>query len=193
MLGLRNRQSLTLEGYRDRNETLRLIGFKSYSAYGRSKLWRIIRERALQIHGNACAKCGRVATQVHHASYGREVLTGEDVRGLVPLCAGCHGGASRASKKAEQRDRLEVRALGATNERLSRRFSRRSTALRQLRLEGKLAKSQRKALENPKPEFCACGQMRKKNNTQCKKCIKKTRVRISAEEIRARSLEYAFR
>jgi hypothetical protein len=126
MIGHIPRVQIAAACYSDRNETLRLIGFKSYSAYTRSKLWKIIRARAFELLGRDCKRCNRPANQIHHASYSREVLTGEDVRGLMPLCAGCHRSASltNPNSKALRLDGIQVKSLHETNMQLARRFRR---------------------------------------------------------------------
>ena len=148
---MRIRQQITLEPYRDRNETLRLLGFATYAAYTRSKLWKIVRARALTINGATCRKCGGTATQAHHAVYTREVLTGEDVRGLVPICGWCHKHASTTARtsKARRRDLLTVRPLGDTNAWIAKPC-RPKTGRREY--------------------WCECGKMRKKNHPRCRGC-----------------------
>lgn len=148
------RQQVALEAYRDRNETLRLLGFPSYASYLRSPLWKIVRERALLINGATCRKCGGTAKQAHHAVYSREVLTGEDVRGLVPVCGGCHknGSLTRVTSKALCRDLLTLRPLAETNAWLARPCRPKT---RQRRY------------------WCACGKQRKKNHTRCGACRKR--------------------
>jgi len=149
-----NRQRVEQEPYSDRNETLRLLGFPSYRAYQRRKLWEIVRERALVIHGRICRKCGRPASQVHHASYLREVLIGEDIRALVPICAFCHKNASVTPRHSN---------------------ARRATALRVRHLHDTNNKLRKYRPRNPKdrgPHWCGCGQMRKRTHKVCGRCEK---------------------
>lgn len=154
MIGRENRRRLACEPYSDRDETLRLIGFNTYSAYSRSRLWEIIRERALEIQGRRCRRCDRPATQVHHAVYSREVLIGEDIRGLVPLCAYCHKRASLTLRRSKGRllDRIKVAHLHDTNAAL---------------LIAPAPKGRRRA------HICKlCGKLRKKNKPFCRPCMK---------------------
>lgn len=148
------RQQVTREAYSDRNETLRLLGFPSYASYLKSSLWKIVRERALQIQGSQCRKCGGAATQAHHAVYTREVLTGEDVRGLVPVCGGCHKLASRTARtsKARRRDGLMVKHLADTNL--------------------WLARATKELGSKHKHYWCECGLMRKRSHAKCGACEK---------------------
>ena len=145
------RQQTAREAYSDRNETLRLLGFQSYGSYTRSKLWKIIRERALDLNGRVCRKCKGTATQVHHGVYTRDTLTGEDVRGLVPVCGFCHrlGSTTPRGSKSRRVDRLRVRHLSDTNAFLMK--------------------------HKPRPErhgasWCECGQMRKHTHKRCRRC-----------------------
>lgn len=141
MLARVDRHRLKVEAYSDRDRTLESLGFRSYRGYLRSRLWEIVRERALEIHGRTCRKCQRPANQVHHATYTRETLIGENVLGLVPVCAFCHETASVASGT--------VRPLAVTNFKLVRRKQRPG---------------------RQKAHFCRCGRMRKKNHPVCKRC-----------------------
>lgn len=76
--------------YRERNETLRSMGFASYADYRASNLWRAIRKRAISKHRGRCYLCGRDATDVHHARYARVDLDGSSIRKLYALCRDCH-------------------------------------------------------------------------------------------------------
>ena len=144
------RRMVASEAYSDRNETLRLLGFQSYSEYLRSRLWEIVRERALDVKGRTCKKCGRETKQTHHAVYTREVLTGEDVRGLIPVCGGCHknGSIPRPRSKAMLVDGLKVRHLHDTNQWLTQK-ARRSKG---------------------REYWCGCGRRRKRNHEVCGAC-----------------------
>lgn len=186
MIGSEQRRKLANEPYADRNETLRLLGFPTYSAYSRSVLWKIVRQRALDVYGHICKACGAKATQVHHASYVREVLIGEDVRGLVPLCSRCHriGSVTKQRSRERRQDHIEVRHLHETNLEIQRRH-------RKLWPLGGQKREPRKDC------FCACGNQRKENRQKCLGCLRAAGVippkpkRLTIEQIRERSLEYA--
>lgn len=157
MIGMRNRQQLAREAYGDRDETLCLLGFKNYGAYLRSALWKIVRERALEIHGRKCRRCDEPATQAHHGVYTREVLIGEDVRGLVPFCGSCHKAASLTPRGGKDRrlDRVRVRHLHDTNALLRPRVG---------------PKPRRRVRER---FWCPCGNNRKERHSHCRACIEK--------------------
>lgn len=96
--------------YGARNALLRRWGYPSYGAYLASELWASIRERALAKWGRACWCCGRddAPVQVHHLSYTKGNLSGRHIRGLRPVCAGCHVevefveiGGRRVKRRAE--------------------------------------------------------------------------------------------
>lgn len=82
--------------YHQRNLILKELGFvdttghASYFNYLRSSLWHAIRRRAYKIHGHNCKLCPRKATTIHHLSYTRTVLLGQDYTQLAPLCKICH-------------------------------------------------------------------------------------------------------
>lgn len=75
--------------YIDRDATLASLGFRSYAAYLRSKMWRNIRANVLA-KAKGCACCGADATVVHHRDYEADTLRGARLNALVPLCEDCH-------------------------------------------------------------------------------------------------------
>lgn len=78
-----------MRDYEERNIVLREMGFATYAEYLTSPLWQAIRTKALA-NRKTCSVCGEPATEVHHRSYSRDVMTGKDVGSLMPLCATCH-------------------------------------------------------------------------------------------------------
>lgn len=76
--------------YAQRDEVLRLMGFRSYREYLDSRLWKAIRARVLR----ACSTCpcGQPATEVHHRTYKRRYLEGRGKihKFLTPICRQCH-------------------------------------------------------------------------------------------------------
>lgn len=75
-----------------RARTLFYLGFSSYKAYLKSKLWREIRKRVFAAKGRRCVLCGCKATQIHHRSYDRATLLGLILTFLEPVCKRCHEG-----------------------------------------------------------------------------------------------------
>ncbi len=82
-----------MEEYTERNDILLELGFKDYKAYGRSELWKSIRERKRAINPN-CFVCERGDTeakiQIHHGKYHESNLTGKSLDDLYTLCAFHH-------------------------------------------------------------------------------------------------------
>lgn len=76
--------------YAGRNETLREMGFATYKLYLASELWASIKARAYARHGRECIICLKRSTELHHFSYSRTVLMGDDLAKIVPICGGCH-------------------------------------------------------------------------------------------------------
>lgn len=120
--------------YRNRDKTLREMGFQCYKDYLCSRLWRNIRAAVYKKKGRLCKACGRRATVLHHKSYKKDVLLGERLTPLVPLCEECHEGiehtatgrkrnlyeANRALKSLVVRERkARLKRLKAKRRRLS--------------------------------------------------------------------------
>lgn len=90
--------------FHDRDRLCIEMGFSGYKdgdkPYLRSYLWRRIRESVLSYNlgyprGGACNACDdQDATEVHHRSYERAVLSGDGPSRdeLVPICRRCHEG-----------------------------------------------------------------------------------------------------
>lgn len=77
--------------YAARRETLLALGYPTYQDYLCSNLWAKIRKRILALDGWACRTCGDKAEQVHHTSYSKGVLLGNDDKHLHSVCRKCHG------------------------------------------------------------------------------------------------------
>lgn len=75
--------------YKNRSESLKKIGFKSYSDYLKSDLWTSIRDQVL-CESPSCIRCKKQADQVHHADYFVETLLGTNTSRLFPICGHCH-------------------------------------------------------------------------------------------------------
>lgn len=76
--------------YKDRLETLVSIGYLDYISYLVSDLWLSIRKSVLERDRYKCWCCRKRAITVHHTSYSREVLLGNDNKKLIALCMSCH-------------------------------------------------------------------------------------------------------
>lgn len=79
--------------YRNRNDILRELGYRSYSEYLSSDLWKEIRRRAIRKAKGMCEVCGKnEATHVHHLNYQKDTLLGkkETLVFLVASCEECH-------------------------------------------------------------------------------------------------------
>ncbi len=103
--------------YVERNETLKEMGFTSYNAYLESDLWREIKRKMLSktiaVRCRICLR--RNAKTLHHSSYERSVLLGENLTPLVPICHGCHkaiefDGDRKVEHLKQVNDRMIARA-----------------------------------------------------------------------------------
>lgn len=95
-------------GYGRRNKVLKKMGFASYEEYLGSELWARIKAAGFETHGTTCLVCGNKANCLHHVHYEEPLLRGDTVRGLVPICRGCHqtvefdeDGAKRSIREAK--------------------------------------------------------------------------------------------
>lgn len=74
----------------ERDLLLSELGYSSYENYRSSALWKRIRSRVLDRDDHTCLRCFGQAEVVHHRTYSRAVLVGDDDEALVSLCDGCH-------------------------------------------------------------------------------------------------------
>ncbi len=78
------------ETYHDRDSLITALGYADYQDYLRSAEWKKIRAVVLRRYRYKCALCSSKAKAVHHITYSRAVLLGEDKAGLVPVCKQHH-------------------------------------------------------------------------------------------------------
>lgn len=76
--------------YASRDKILMELGYANYNKYLKSSAWRYIKRAAFDKHGRICKLCGYGASVIHHRKYTKEVLCGDDLEPLVPLCDDCH-------------------------------------------------------------------------------------------------------
>lgn len=88
----RKRQHRTL-GYARRDANLKSIRWEDYDEYTSSHGWAWIRYFAFKLHGKYCLCCGNRATQIHHCNYDEDVLRGDNLKPLKPVCRRCHEAA----------------------------------------------------------------------------------------------------
>lgn len=81
--------------YRKRTLNLHALGFRDYSDYLASPLWREIRERRMA-ESPLCYCCGRPVAVLHHRDYSAATLQGRRPHALVSLCRRCHTAAEFA-------------------------------------------------------------------------------------------------
>ncbi len=79
---------------------------RRYDAYIKSHEWKARRQRAVELAGYCCEKCGATAwdtkLEVHHLTYER--LGDEADKDLVALCPKCH---EKADQEREARSRYK--------------------------------------------------------------------------------------
>ena len=67
------------------------LGFRSYDAYIKSRLWWNIRQLVLERDGKCCQVCGTPSKTIHHIDYTKIVMLGQgDQHQLITLCEPCH-------------------------------------------------------------------------------------------------------
>jgi 5-methylcytosine-specific restriction endonuclease McrA len=76
--------------YVRRQRNLEKLGFRTYSEYLASDLWKAIRSRVLQRDNGICRRCKGRAWQVHHRKYVMKAMDGTNIGLLVSVCGPCH-------------------------------------------------------------------------------------------------------
>lgn len=94
--------------YEQRNALLRKLFGQTYGEYLASALWARIRGEVLRRANYRCHLCHDRASQVHHARYTEQNLSGKSYKGLSAICKVCHKGIERA----QDGGKLEPAAVG---------------------------------------------------------------------------------
>ena len=156
------------------------MGYEDYQAYLLSDLWRSIRARVYGAYGTRCGLCkDQQAEVIHHLRYSKDVLLGDNLKQLVPLCGACHhdiefnGDLKRSVPDA--RDEYYRRLLGYdgwAEEQRRREEVRRGKQKKRVELRQVVQEYQNRRCER-------CGQARKKqkNRKHCRKCCRETGIR----------------
>lgn len=86
---------------KQRLKILNDLGFRSYSAYMRSRLWRSIRDLVFEYRGKSCCCCTAEAESVHHESYDYATMVGRKLDHLYPICRECHDTVENSARKID--------------------------------------------------------------------------------------------
>ena len=83
------------------------LGFRSYDAYIKSRLWWNIRQLILERDGKCCQVCGSPSKMVHHIDYTKIIMLGQgDQHELITLCEPCHNFVEQDKRVSEKKNLL---------------------------------------------------------------------------------------
>ena len=83
------------------------LGFRSYDAYIKSRLWWNIRQIILERDGRCCQVCGSPSKTVHHIDYTQTIMLGQgDQHELITLCEPCHNFVEQDKRVSEKKGLL---------------------------------------------------------------------------------------
>lgn len=89
--------------YKQRDAILAAHGYRSYTEYLSSSLWRSKRRRFIAAVDGSCVACGSLDNLVvHHRCYSEAILFGTEDDYLVLLCNSCHERVELTSKKTKR-------------------------------------------------------------------------------------------
>lgn len=104
-----------------RVKILQDIGFKTYSEYLASPLWKGIHRSVIRRDQGLCQVCRKApALQVHHRKYTRQTLLGQDLQSLISICVECH----RDAEIARSGKQLTTRSANNRMRRMSKTMTR---------------------------------------------------------------------
>lgn len=83
-------KSIELRGYEERADSLQRLGYKTYTEYLGSSLWKKIRSSVIERDERRCQICRGRGRQVHHTSYRFDVMAGKRLKSLHCVCRDCH-------------------------------------------------------------------------------------------------------
>lgn len=169
--------------YTDRDNTLARMGFINYAAYLKSPLWKSIRKRVLEKANRKCCRCGRTAYQVHHSSYARDVLEGDNDAFLHAACGRCHHKAE--INRYGEKTSIE-QASGFLANKVGKAKKQAKQPARVLALFCYCG-NMRKVTEDVcglclrEPSLCSCGQRKKRNQDKCDSCQRLDNIVIAVD------------
>ena len=83
------------------------LGFRTYDAYIRSRLWWNIRQLVLERDGRCCQVCGSPSKTIHHIDYTKIIMLGQgDQHELITLCEPCHNFVEQDKRINEKKSLL---------------------------------------------------------------------------------------
>ena len=83
------------------------LGFRSYDAYIKSRVWWNIRQLVLERDGRCCQVCGSPSKTVHHIDYTQTIMLGQgDQHELITLCEPCHNFVEQNKRISEKKSLL---------------------------------------------------------------------------------------
>lgn len=95
------------ETYRIMPPAWKELGFRSYDAYIKSRLWWNIRQLILERDGRCCQVCGSPSKTVHHIDYTKIIMLGKgDQHELITLCEPCHNFVEQDKRVSEKKNLL---------------------------------------------------------------------------------------
>jgi 5-methylcytosine-specific restriction endonuclease McrA len=95
------------ETYRIMPPAWKELGFRSYDAYIKSRLWWNIRQLVLERDGKCCQVCGSPSKTVHHIDYTQTIMLGQgDQHELITLCEPCHNFVEQNKRISEKKSLL---------------------------------------------------------------------------------------
>jgi len=95
------------ETYRIMPPAWKELGFRSYDAYIKSRLWWNIRQLVLERDGRCCQVCGSPSKMVHHIDYAKIIMLGKgDQHELITLCEPCHNFVEQDKRVSEKKSLL---------------------------------------------------------------------------------------
>lgn len=95
----RNQDGLSRLEKQERDQYSKDLGYFNYQDYLSSPLWEEIRNKTFKEKGCNCSACGDKADVVHHEYYTLEILRGDTLEWLWPLCDDCHQKVHKPGKQ----------------------------------------------------------------------------------------------
>ncbi len=167
------------KAYYQRNSLLKSLGYQCYKDYLASPLWRKIKKAAL-LPESICIRCRVPAQLLHHVSYSRQVLVGEDISCLVPICHSCHG-LIEFDEQGEKRTLEEANNILGLG--IATKLKRKPGTFSYCRRCGNVCKfgknvcrrcsHERGACPPGAQVFCACKQVTQAGMVYCRPCAAK--------------------
>lgn len=96
----------------EKEQSLKTLGFKCFSGYQKSTIFREIKKMLADKFGKNCACCGQPVTSYVFTSYSIDTLIGKSIKNIYGVCKNCHDHLNNFKLKNRRDEIHKMRTKG---------------------------------------------------------------------------------